>query len=384
MSKKYNLSVPNISKNEIKAVIKVLKTGWVTSGPKTTELEELIKKKIKTKHVVAVNSATSGIFISLVALGAKKGDEVITPSNTYISTINSIYNLGLKIILCDINFHTGNVDLENFRKKITKKTKFFIPVHNGGNPLNIVPLLKEARKNNIQIIEDAATAFGAKINDKFIGSFNRTIAVFSLHANKVVTSGEGGFISTNNNVIAKKIRLLVNSGLSKDTWRRKESKNYRILNALLPGYKFNHNDILASIAIEQIKKINQTLNYRKKLKDYYLKKLNILIKKKIIAVPTIKKNYRSGHYNFPVILIKGGLDRNKLAKFLQKKNIFTTIHYTPAHKHEFYKKKLASKDLKNTNKLFNSILSLPFHNKLNYKDVDFISSQVINFFDDKK
>ena len=105
MSKKYNLSIPNISKNEIKAVIKVLKTGWITSGPKTAELEELIKKKIKTKHVIAVNSATSGIFISLVALGAKKGDEVITPSNTYISTINSIFNLGLKVILCDINFH---------------------------------------------------------------------------------------------------------------------------------------------------------------------------------------------------------------------------------------------------------------------------------------
>ena len=384
MPKNYKVSVPIISNKEIQEVTKVLKSGWLTSGPKTKKLEEIIKKKIKTKNVIAVNSATSGIFITLVALGAKKGDEVITPSNTYISTINSLYNLGLKIVFCDINLLTGNVDLENFKKKITKMTKFFIPVHNGGNPVDLDKLIKISKKNKIQIIDDGATAFGAKINNNFIGSYNHTTTVFSLHANKIITSGEGGFICTNNNKLSKRIRLLINSGLSKDTWNRKKTKNYRILNALLPGYKLNFNDILASIAIEQIKKINQIINFRKKIKKYYIKKLDEIIRKNIIYIPKVDKNYISAHYNFPIIINNTEAVRNKLANFLQTKNIYTTIHYTPAHKHQFYKMKKISKNLNNTEKLFNTTLALPFHNKLSFKDIDFISQQVLNFFNDKK
>ena len=384
MNKVYKISVPIISSKEIKEVTKVLKSGWLTSGPKTKQLEKIIEKKIKTKNTIAVNSATSGIFITLVALGAKKGDEVITPSNTYISTINSLYNLGLKIIFCDINLITGNVDIENFKKKITKRTKFFIPVHNGGNPLDLDQLIRISKKNKIQIIDDGATAFGAKINDKLIGSFNYATTVFSLHANKIITSGEGGFICTNNNKLSKKIRLLINSGLSKDTWKRKDAKNYRILNALVPGYKLNFNDILASIAIEQIKKIDQILNYRLRIKKYYIKKLDKIIKNKIIYIPTIKENYTSGHYNFPIIINSTVNVRNKLANFLQTKKIYTTIHYTPAHKHHFYNKQKIKKNLINTDKLFDTTLALPFHNKLNLKDIDFISKQVLAFFHDKK
>jgi dTDP-4-amino-4,6-dideoxygalactose transaminase len=384
MAKIHRLSVPIISKKEITEVTKVLKSGWLTSGPRTYLLEKIIKRKILTKNVIAINSATSGIFITLVALGAKVGDEVITPSNTYISTINTLYNLGLKIKLCDVNKETGNVDEKIFLKNISKKTKFFIPVHNGGNPLNMHNLIKISKKKKIQIIDDGATAFGALINKKFIGSFDDSTTVFSLHANKIITSGEGGFICTNNNKLAKKIRLLINSGLSKDSWKRKDSKNYRILNALLPGYKFNFNDILSSIAIEQVKKIDKIIDYRNKLKNRYIKKLNQLIISNKIYIPELKKKYKSALYNFPLIINGKGNLRNKLADFLQKRKIFTTIHYTPAHKHQFYKKKLNYNDLSNTNELFNSSLSLPFHNKLKLNDIDFISKQVINFFNEYK
>ena len=382
MKKIYSLSKPYLSNSEIIQVTKVLKSGWITSGPVTIKLEKIIKKKINTRNVIAVNSATSGIFASLIAYGAKKGDEVITPSNTYISTINTLYNLGLKIILCDVNLKTGNVDEINFQEKITKKTKFFIPIHNGGNPLNLLKLIKISKKNKIKMIDDAATAFGAKINNKFIGSFTYPTTVFSLHANKVITSGEGGFICTNNDALAKKIRLLINSGLSKDTWSRKKTKNYRILNAVVSGYKFNFNDILSSIAIEQIKKIEPILNYRAKLKKRYLRKLNTLILNQIIYLPQIDKNYKSALYNLPIIINKNQKIRDKLSFFLQKKNIHTTIHYTPAHKHNFYKKKLIKNNLDNTDILFGTSLSLPFHNKLSFRDVDYICKQIIKFFNE--
>lgn len=384
MKKIYNLSKPYLSNSEIIQVTKVLKSGWITSGPVTIKLEKIIKKKINTRNVIAVNSATSGIFASLIAYGAKKGDEVITPSNTYISTINTLYNLGLKIVFCDVNLETGNVDEKNFQEKITKKTKFFIPVHNGGNPLNLLNLIKISKKNKINMIDDAATAFGAKINDKFIGSFKYPITVFSLHANKVITSGEGGFVCTNNDTLAKKIRLLINSGLSKDTWGRKKTKNYRILNAIVPGYKFNLNDILSSIAIEQVKKIGLILNYRAKLKKRYLKNLNSLIVNQKIYFPQINKNYKSALYNLPIIINKNQKIRDKLSFFLQKRNIYTTIHYTPAHKHNFYKKKFIKNNLKNTEALFKTSLSLPFHNKLSFHDVDYICKQIIKFFNEHK
>ncbi len=384
MNKTYPISKPLISNKEILAVKKVLRSGWITSGPITLKLEKKIMQKIKVKHVISVNSATSGIFITLIALGAKKGDEIITPSNTYISTINTLYNLGLKIVLCDVDKLTGNVEEDNFKSCITKKTRFFIPIHNGGNPLNIKNLIKISKKNKIHLIDDGATAFGAKIKNKFVGSFNYSTTIFSLHANKIITSGEGGFICTNNKNLAKKIRILVNSGLSKDTWRRQKIKNYRILDATLPGYKLNSNDILSSIALEQIKKIDGINFYRQKLKKRYLTNLKDLIKEKKIYVPFLKKNYKSALYNFQIILSESKNLRNKLSDFLQKKNIYTAIHYTPAHKHSFYLKKLNSKKLINTNFLFNNSLSLPFHNKLNLEDIDYISRNVIHFFNEKK
>ncbi len=363
-----------------KNVSRVLDSGWITSGPITKKFENLVMKKIKAKNVISVNSATSGIFISLIALGAKKGDEVITPSNTYISTVNTLYNLGLKIKLCDVCYKTGNVDEDIFKKSITKKTKFFIPVHNGGNPVNLQEIIKIAKKNKIKLIDDAATAFGASIKKKFVGSYNFTTTVFSLHANKVITSGEGGFICTNNSQLANKIRLLANSGLSKDTWNRKKMNNYRALNTILPGYKLNFNDILSSIAIEQVKKINKIINQRYELKKRYLKKLYNLIIDKKIYIPSVKKNYRSALYNFQIILKSKNFSRDKLSSFLQKKHIYTGIHYTPAHVHDFYKNKLKKVKLNNTNYIFKNCLSLPFHNKLNLKDVDFICKQINNFF----
>lgn len=380
MKKSFSVSKPFISKDDINDIKDILKTGWITYGPKSIELEEIVKKKIKSKNVIAVNSATSGIFISLIALGAKKGDEVLTPSNTYISTIHSIYNLGLKIKFCDVNIETGCVDEDIFKDNITKKTKFFIPVHYGGRPSNINSMIKIAKKLGIKIIEDAATALGSKINGKFIGSYDGSVSVFSLHANKIITSGEGGLISTNNNNVAKKIRLLINSGLTKDTWSRKKLKNYRILNAKLPGYKMNYNDILATIAIKQMNKIDKVISYREKLYDHYKKKLHNISKKKLIEFPKLNPNNENVYYNFEILIKKSKKQRDFLANFLQRKKISTAIYYTPAHKHSFYKNKFKNLKLPNTEYYFERSLSLPFHNNLSLKDVDIITKQVNNFF----
>lgn len=375
MKKIIRLSSPDISRKEISSNNKVLASGWITSGPKTLEMEKIIKKKIKTKNVIAVNSCTSGIMASLIALGAKKGDEILTTANTFISSINTFYNLGLKIKLCDINLETFNIDEKIFNNNISNKTRFFVPVHNGGSPENFDKVLNSAKQKKIRVVDDAATAFGSKIGKKFIGSFNHSTSVFSLHANKNCTSGEGGFICTNNNSLALKLRMIINNGLDAATWNRKS--NY--LNAKFPGYKLNYNDILAAISIEQIKKIEKTLQIRKTLTDKYYKNLDELIKNNLIKTQKISKTNRSGYYNFQILLnIKG--KRDKFIKFLNSKNIQTSIHYTPCYEHQFYRNKFNTKYLVNTKKIFNNVVSLPLHNRLAFSDIDFICSNILKFF----
>lgn len=381
MIPKIQVACPNFSNEEINEIKKTLKTNWVAPGPQTKKLELLIKKKIKTKYVIAVNSCTSGIAASLAALGAKRGDEVLTPSNTFISTINTIYNMGLKIRLCDVDFKKWSVTDSIFKKALTKKTKFFIPVHFGGNPVDIDKIIATAKKNKIKVIDDAATAIGARIKNKYLGSYNGTVTVFSLHANKIINSADGGIIALNNKKLAESLRKLINSGLTKSSWQRIKGNNFKPLNAQAPGFKYNYNDILASVAIPQIKKIDKIIGYRKKLCNIYKQNLKELIKNKIIYIQEIESSNFSSLYCFQIYITKKNL-RDKLAYFLEKNMISTTVYYTPAHKHDFYKKKLISKNLINTNKLFYNSLALPMHNKLTYKDVKRVTNLIINFFNE--
>jgi UDP-4-amino-4-deoxy-L-arabinose-oxoglutarate aminotransferase len=201
---------PKIVKKDIDSVNRSLKSGWITSGPETKSFEQLVSDKLKIKNVIAVNSATSGIIASIIARGFSPGDEVITPANTFISTIHSLHNLKLKVKLCDIDINTLSTNENFFLQRINKKTKFFIPVHFGGNPINIKKLIDISIKKKIFLIDDAATCLGAKIDNKFLGSHKKNITVFSLHANKILTSGEGGLICTSDNKLATKLRYIIN------------------------------------------------------------------------------------------------------------------------------------------------------------------------------
>lgn len=374
------ISQPFFSYKEINATRKVLRSGWITNGPKTLELETLIRNKINSKNVIAVNSCTSGIAASLIAHGAKKGDEIITPANTFISSINTFYNLGLKIKLCDININTFNIDEELLKNCITNKTKFFIPVHNGGSPEHFDKILEISLKKKIKVIDDAAAAFGAKIKNKYIGSYKNSTTVFSLQANKVISSGEGGLICTNDNFLATKIRKIINNGLDKTTWAR-NPKKLNILNSQLPGYKFNYNDIHAAIALEQFKKFEKIISYRQKLIEGYLKNLKPIIIKNYIQTQFVSKENKSGLYNFQILLKVSNI-RNRLIRYLLTKNISSSIHYTPCYEHKFYKNKFKTSHLINTKKIFQNIISLPLHNHLSLREIDKVSYYILKFFEE--
>jgi perosamine synthetase len=380
-----NTFSPYLGNEEFASVKKVIQSGWLTSGKITLKFENKIKKYLECKNVLAVNSCTSGMNSALHALNLKKGDEIITSANTFVSTINNLYQFGLKIKLVDIELDTYMLDLNKLKKSISKKTKCIIITHYGGVPFKIDKIINIAKQKKIKIIEDAATALGSKYKNKFVGSNKYSISVFSLYANKIITTGEGGIITCKNKNLAKKIRIINSCGINKDPWSRKKSKLQYQYHVTYPGFKYNFTDIQSAIGIEQLKKLRDIVQYRKKLRKFYLIELKDLLEKKLIKVQNINKDQEPAFYIFTILLNKKKTNKNRdeLIKYLKKNNINTTVHYIPANKHLFYKKNFKNFRLENTNYVYENIISLPFHNYLKKNDVKFICNKIKKFFIEK-
>lgn len=382
MKKKFQVFRPSINKIEINSLIKVMKSGWLTSGNVTLKFENEVRKTLKVKNAIAVNSCTNGIFAALHALGLKKNDEVITTPLTFVSTIHNLFNFGLKIKLVDINLDDFSLSAKILEKNISSRTKCVLITHYGGIPANIKEIIKICKRKNIKVIEDAATAFGAKLNNKNIGSFNNSIAVFSFYANKIITTGEGGVITLNNNRIAKKIRNLISCGIDKDPWQRSLAKKSWFYKVPIYGFKYNFTDLQASIGLEQIKKLKKIQHYRRQLRKLYDKELKPLYDNQILI-----KNYKNkksvySEYIYTLLINENytNLKRDNLIMFLKKKNINCTVHYIPANKHLFYKYKFNNFKLTNSDYVFNNILSIPFHNNISMKDAVYIAREIKKFF----
>lgn len=376
-----NVYQPYLNNLETKAVSKVLKSGWLTNGKTTFKFEKKIEKFLKCNHALTVNSCTNGLNSVLHALGLKKGDEIITSPMTFISSIHNLYNLGLKIKLIDIDIKNYNIDINLLKKKITNKTKCILVTHYGGLPCEMNQIFKICKNKKIFIVEDAATALGAKINNKMVGSFDNSTAVFSLYANKIITTGEGGIITTKNRNLFKKLKIITQCGIDKSPWKRSFSKKNYFFQAVYPGFKYNFTDIQSAIGLEQIKKLNKIIKYRKYLKKIYQSNLKELIKKKIIKLQESEKKLYSSEYIFTILLNnkKIKFKRNDLTEYLKKKKINTTVHYIPANKHKFYNNKFKNFNLKNSDYVYENILSVPYNNHLKKTDIIYICKHINEF-----
>ena len=351
-----------ILKNEfVSKFNKIGSAGHYILGKELIEFERNIQKYLKVKHVLGVGNWTEGAVMVLKALGYKKGDEIITVSNSFIATCGAIAYAGLIPKVVDVG-EDLNIDITKIKKVITKKTRAVMPVHLSGIPCDLDNLKKICKKEKLHLIEDAAHAFGTKYKNNFIGTIG-DVGIFSLHPRKNFhVLGDGGLIITNNTNLFKKILLLRNHGLK----NRNES--------VIWGTNSRLDNLQAGFGNIILKKISFWNNKQLKIAKKYTKYLSNKIKKPVFDL-------KISNPSFHQYIIRTKF-RNKLRNFLKKNRVDTAIHYPiPIHKQNAYKKKFKNIYLPMTEKFSKEILSLPINPHMTMKEVNYVIKKVNNFFE---
>jgi len=352
---KIPVNIPIIGKEEINEVHSVLAEKSLTSaanagGKRVQEFENLLASYVKSKYAIAVNSGTAALQAALYALDIKNGDEVLLPSFTFTATANSVVSVGAKPVFVDVLPENYTMDPDDLEKKITRRSKAIIPVHLYGNFAYIQEISEIARKHGLEVIEDAAQSLGTTYKGKQSGSFSR-MGCFSMYAAKVMTSGEGGAIVTDDRSLFEKLRKIRNHGML-------HGYDTRIL-----GLNLRLPEISAAIAKIQMKKLPKFLEKRKK----NARILSELLSDLAIILPTERQNVQVNWYLYTIAT----KNRDKLMRQLNSKGIGATAYYaTPVHKTPFYRKKLK---LPITDWAASSVLSLPVHPLVTEKNLHYIS-----------
>ncbi len=363
------ISEPCFNYKELNNVTKVLNSGWITQGNEVRKFENLFSKFHRVKYSIATNSCTTGLHLILTALDFGYGDEIIVPAYSWISTANSVLYTNAKLVLVDVDPKTNNICFENLKKKITKKTKAIIIVHLFGLCVDIRKV-KKIVGNNIKIIEDAACASGSKVYNKFAGSLG-IAASFSFHPRKVITTGEGGMVTTSNKSLAQKILQLRNHGASIPN--KKTIKPYFMPIFTKIGFNYRMTDIQGSIGVEQIKKLNYFINQRNKWAKYYNSQLNNI---NWLTVPSFSSEFKHSWQAYVIHLNKRKCrySRNTIMNYLQKNGIFTRPGTHAIHMQKIYSLKynFKPKDFPGAYFCQKNSIALPLHNKMTKKDFDYV------------
>lgn len=370
------LSKSSISQNEIHAVSKVLKNEFLGMGDQV----KIFEKKLESffgRPVVCVVNGTAALHLALQACGLKQGDEVLVPTITYLASFQAVTATGASAIACDIDPHTGFVDIDDCKTRITKNTKAIMPVHYSGGVGNFEEIQKFAKKYNLRIIEDAAHAFGTIYNNKLVGSFG-DIACFSFDGIKNITSGEGGCIVSNDMQIINQVRDTRLLGVEKDTEKRYSGGRSWIFDVKNQGWRYHMSNIMAAIGIEQLKRFDKLSNKRKKIAKLYDSLL-----KDIPDITYLKRDYNTVVPHIYVIFFNSPINRNQLRKKLLDLGIETGQHYFPNHKLSLFNRK-SSTQYPGADLFYKRSLTLPLHPDILVKDVKYIVRSILKLINNER
>ncbi len=374
-----------VAANELKYIKEVLESGWLTTAGKAMAFEKNFADAVQARFACAVNSGTAALHLGLEALGVKPGDRVFVPSMTFTSSAEIIRYLQANPVFLDTEYGTNLITPEILQEAINKNpdVRYLIVVHYGGHAARMLSdeqegILDICKKHRIKILEDAAHAFPARLNNQMVGSLGE-VACFSFYANKPITTGEGGMLTTQNEAIAGRVKKMRLHGIDRDVWNRftgnKPSWEYDVVEA---GYKYNMPDVNAAIGLAQLEKAEEFRAERQRVAEYYYEHLTPL--KHLIDLPVTHVPFQDHAWHlFPVVLKENApVSRNKFIEKMAEAGIGTSVHYKPLHRMTYYKNKyqLKASDFPNTEKTWRGNVSLPIFPYMQDDELDYICKTI--------
>lgn len=359
----------NYDDKEENAVLDVLRSKWISTGPKSQELEEMFCEYFKVEHAVSLTNCTVALHLAMEVLGLQEGDEVICPSLTFVATANAIKYVGATPIFADITSEDNlTIDPEHIRTLITERTKAIIVMHYAGFACNMDEILKIAKEHNLKVVEDACHGPLSEYEGRKLGTIG-DVGCFSFFSNKNLSTGEGGMLLTNNGEIAEKAKLLRSHGMTTMSYNRAKghSTSYDVV-AL--GYNYRMDDIRASLGIVQLGKLPEDLKKRSKVRSAYERALASVNN---IKVPFKNHPYFSSNYIFPIVLSESvEKSRDEIRDLLHKSGIQTSIHYPPVHLFDIYYDE-EERGLSKTESIYERLITLPMYGNLSEEKVKYIA-----------
>ena len=359
---------PLIGEEEINEVVATLRSGWITTGPKTKRFETNLAAYLGASGALALNSCTAALHTALVTLGVGPGDEVITTPLTFAASVNVIEHVGARPVLVDVEADTLNIDTALVERAITTRTKAIIPVHFAGHPVDLDPLYDAAQRRGLAVLEDAAHALAARYKGRLIGSGENPVA-FSFYATKNLTTGEGGML-TGNPEFLERARLISLHGMSRDAWKRYDKGGKWYYEVLYPGFKYNMTDIQAALGLWQLKKLPGFEERRRAVVALYDQ---AFAQEDALETPVERPEVEHAWHLYVLRLRLEALriDRDQFIEELTNRNIGTSVHFIPIHLHPYYRDKYAftpeSYPIAYSN--YRRMISLPLNVRLSDADV---------------
>jgi dTDP-4-amino-4,6-dideoxygalactose transaminase len=367
---------PDIDDDDIREVTDTLRSGWVTTGPKTKQFEKEFAEVVGAKHAIAVNSCTAALHLALEAGGVRAGDEVITTPYTFAASAEVIRYLDARPVFVDVEGSTLNIRADLVEAAVTKRTKAIMPVHIGGAAVDLDPIVDVARRHGLYVVEDAAHSFPTRYKGRTIGSIG-DVTCFSFYATKTITTGEGGMITTNDDTLAERCRIMSLHGISKDAWKRYTAEGSWYYEILAPGFKYNMTDIAAALGLAQLRKANQMFRRREHIADRYNEAFASVPELRAPTCPPYSTH--AWHlYMLRLHLGRLSIDRAAFVERLRERNIGVSVHFIPLHVHPYYRElyRYVPEDFPVAHLEYMKEISLPIYSRMSDEDVDSVIAAV--------
>ena len=384
---KVPFAIPECSDDEIQEVAAVIKSGWLTTASRCAQFEKDFAGFVGAKYALAVNSATAALHLGLEALGIKAGDKVLVPTFTFTATAEVVRYMGADPVFVDCDRETFCINATQMEKRFrvqgsgfrVQDVKAIIPVHLGGHPCDMDNIKLKAESLKLKVLEDAAHAIPTRYKGRLVGAFG-DVTCFSFYANKTMTTGEGGMLCTDDDEIAKRVKVMRLHGINRDVWDRFSTGASWEYDVVAPGFKYNMPDINAALGIHQLRKAEKFRKKRQKIAETYYEFLEDIPGLILPRIHCAMEDH--SWYLFNILIDPGkskkGIDRNEFIKEMTKRDIGTSVHYKPLHRMTYYREKYGLKPemFPNAEWVFERCVSFPMFSAMSDEQVEYVVESI--------